>query len=212
MSHPTPTRPRGQRHADAPDAPNADTPSPDAPETPTPDAPLTDEQKAAAKVAAEKAEADKIAAISGAEVAPTPDGDLTFITATTPVRARSAVQEAMDAVAAKAYADWVAADRPVLWQKMPVITYFLDPAELPEYRKLIRRAAQAVTPDGESTGVRIRFGKDFVLTEKMATKIGKPDAAGKTVLAWAAIDKRKNSANGDASTNATTNATTNASE
>ena len=200
MSHPTPTRPRGgQRHGDAPDQPNTDD-KPD--ETPTPDAPLTDEQKAAAKAAAEKATADKIAAIAGAETAPTPDGDLSFISATTPVRARSAVQEAMDAVAVKAYADWIAADRPVLWQKMPVITYFLDPEELPEYRKLIRRSAQVVVPEGDSTGARVRFGKEFVLSDKMAEKIGKPNAAGKTVLAWAVIDKRKNSTNGTANADA----------
>jgi hypothetical protein len=52
----------------------------------------------------------------------------------------------------------------------------------------------------EPSGVRARFGKEFVLAEKMAVKIGKPDAAGKTVLAWAAIDKRHNASaatNGD---------------
>jgi hypothetical protein len=121
-----------------------------------------------------------------------------FRAATTPVRNRKAVQLAMDAVAEQAYSDWADADRPSTWARMPVITYFLDPADVAEYRKLIRRACDIVTPqpyekDGttvEPSGVRVRFGKEFVLTEKMAAKIGKPDEAGKTVLAWAAIDKR----------------------
>lgn len=124
--------------------------------------------------------------------------------ASTPVRNRKPVQQAMDAVAAKAYQDWIAAGRPTTWQRMPVITYYIDPGtedghgSLADFRKWIRAAVQIVPAvsyekDGktiEPSGVRVRFGKEFVLSEDMATKIHKPDKAGMTVLAWAAIDKR----------------------
>lgn len=140
------------------------------------------------------AEARELAKIGGFMV--TEAGD--FRTATTPVRNRKPVQLAMDAVAEQAYTDWTDADRPSIWQRMPVITYFLDPDQVAEYRKLIRRACDVVNAtsyekDGktvEPSGVRVRFGKEFVLSEKTAAKIGKPNEAGKTVLAWAAIDKR----------------------
>jgi hypothetical protein len=113
-----------------------------------------------------------------------------FRATVTPVRARNDVQKAMDVVAANAYADWVKADRPSTWTKMPVITYFLAPEEVTPMRKLIRRAAEQVIPEGDATGARVRFGKEFVLAPEMAEKIGQADKAGKTVLAWAVIDKR----------------------
>lgn len=160
---------------------------------------LSDEDRAAFAALDEKqrtalAEIREVAAIAG--FTPTEAGD--FRTATTPVRNRKPVQLAMDAVAEQAYTDWTDADRPSVWQRMPVITYFLDPADVAEYRKLIRRACEVVNAttyekEGktvEPSGVRVRFGKEFVLSEKMAAKIGKPEEAGKTVLAWAAIDKR----------------------
>lgn len=160
---------------------------------------LSDEDRAAFAALDEKqraalAEIREVATIGGFTV--TEPGD--FRTATTPVRNRKPVQLAMDAVAAKAYEDWTDADRPSVWQRMPVITYFLDPADVAEYRKLIRRACEVVNAttyekDGktvEPSGVRVRFGKEFVLSEKMAAKINRPNDAGKTVLAWAAIDKR----------------------
>lgn len=108
-----------------------------------------------------------------------------------PVRARNDAQKAMDAVATKAYESWIAADRPTLWQKMPVITYFLTPEQVNPMRTLIRRAGEYVVPQGDDTGVRIRFGKEFVLTEEKAKQIEQPEAAGRTVLAWAAIAKRQ---------------------
>lgn len=124
--------------------------------------------------------------------------------AATPVRNRKPAQLAMDKVAAKAYQDWIAAGRPTTWQRMPVITYFIDPGtedghgSLADYRKWIRAAVQIVPAESyekdgktvEPSGVRVRFGTEFVLSEKMAQKIGHPENAGKTVLAWAAIDKR----------------------
>ena len=124
--------------------------------------------------------------------------------AATPVRNRKPVQLAMDKVAAKAYQDWIAAGRPSTWSRMPVITYFIDPGiedghgSLADHRKWIRAAvsiipAEPYEKDGktvEPSGVRARFGTEFVLTEKMAAKIGHPEHAGKTVLVWAAIDKR----------------------
>lgn len=150
-------------------------------ETPVPE--LTPEQKA---------EQEAIAAIQGYAVAGQlgEEGDASFAKETTPIRSRNPRQAAMDGVATKAYADWVAAGRPTLWQNMPVITYFLNPDDVSEYRKMIRKACDVVTPEGDATGVRVRFGKEFTLTEKMAAKIKRPDDAGKTVLAWAAVDKR----------------------
>jgi hypothetical protein len=168
---------------------------------------LSDEDRAAfdaltEKQAAEVMDLRAVAAVEGFGTAATETGDLR--TATAPVRNRKPVQKAMDKVAAKAYADWIEAGRPSTWQRMPVITYFIDPGtedgsgSVADYRKWIRAAVQIVPAepyekDGktiEPSGVRARFGGDFVLTEKMAAKIGKPEQAGKTVLAWAAIDKR----------------------
>jgi hypothetical protein len=188
------------------------TPEPTAPNleylaTLDPTGDLSDEDRAAfdaltEKQAAEVMELRAIAAVEGFAVTDTGTSDLQ--TATAPVRNRKPVQKAMDKVAAKAYADWVEAGRPTTWQRMPVITYFIDPGtedgqgSVADYRKWIRAAVQIVPAepyekDGktiEPSGVRARFGGDFVLTEKMAAKIGKPEQAGKTVLAWAAIDKR----------------------
>lgn len=157
-----------------------------------PEPELTDEQKA---------ELAKIESIKSAVRVDTltEDGDVSFAKETTPIRNRKALQLAMDEVVAQAYHDWVAGDRQTLWQKMPVVTYFIDPAEeysdgtnvLAERRKMIRKACEVVTPEDPDTGVRIRFGREFPLSEKQAEKIGRPDDAGKTVLAWAAIAKRK---------------------
>src|SRR5260370_6045495 len=80
-----------------------------------------------------------------------------LITASQPVRERSAEQKAMDAVAVKAYDAWVAAKRPAVWQKMPVVTYFLDDSEVAAYRYLIRRACAIVEPGKPSAGVPVRF-------------------------------------------------------
>lgn len=113
-----------------------------------------------------------------------------LITASAPTRERSVEQKAMDAVAEKAYAAWLKADKPTVWGKMPVITYFLTDEEVAPYRYLIRRACSIVEPAEGSPGVRVRFGNEFTLSETMAEKIGRPDDAGKTVLSWAAVDKR----------------------
>jgi hypothetical protein len=124
-------------------------------------------------------------AINGAAL-----GSADLIAASAPVRERSDQQKAMDAVATRAYEAWVKAEKPGTWGKMPVVTYFLDAEELPKFRYLIRRACEFVEPVEGSPGVRVRFGNEFTLREDMAAKIGKPDFAGKTVLAWAAVDKR----------------------
>jgi hypothetical protein len=176
---------------------------------------LTDEDRAAFAALTDKqreqvAELRQVAAVEGFTVAK----DKEIKQATTPVRNRKPVQLAMDKVARRAYADWVEAGRPSTWLRMPVITYYISPdvedghGSAADYRKWIRSAVLAVTPepfekDGqtvEPSGVRARFGGDFVLTEKMANKIGQPDKAGYTVLSWAAIDKRRvagNSADSD---------------
>lgn len=113
-------------------------------------------------------------------------------TSSVPVRARKPEQVLMDAVAARAYSAWVEAGKPTQWEKMPVITYFLTDAEEERaYRFLIVNACKVLdsVTDG-ITGVRARFGNSFTLSEQMAEKIGKPEEAGKIVLAWTAIDKR----------------------
>lgn len=124
-------------------------------------------------------------AINAATLAPS---DL--INASAPMRERSDQQKAMDKVAARAYEAWVKADRPSVWAKIPVVTYFLSEEDVTKYRYLIRRACAIVEPVGDSAGVRVRFGNEFTLSEAMAEKLGMPDNAGKTVLAWAAVDKR----------------------
>lgn len=180
--------------------------APDAPADDTPDTPATDTdaEKAAAKAAAEEADKKAIEAIQGFSVA-SPD----LAAATTPVRNRKERQKAMDAVAVQAYADWTEAGRPTIWAKMPVITYFLEPEEVSDYRTLIRKACEMVTPtdytgdDGETvspSGVRARYGNPFPLTEALARKAGITEEwkIGKTVLSWAAVDKRKSGkGNGD---------------
>ncbi len=124
-------------------------------------------------------------AINAATLAPS---DL--VNASAPMRERSDQQKAMDKVAARAYEAWVKADRPSVWAKIPVVTYFLSEEDVPKYRYLIRRACAIVEPVGDSAGVRVRFGNEFTLSEAMAEKLSMPDNAGKTVLAWAAVDKR----------------------
>jgi hypothetical protein len=165
------------------------------------------DEKQTAKVAEMRAELLAIAGVEGFDVTETHD----LRVATTPVRNRKPVQKAMDKVALKAYQDWVAAGRPSTWSRMPVITYFIDPGiedghgSVSDYRGWIRKAAQVIPPepyekDGKTitpSGVRIRFGGDFVLNDKMAAKIGKPEQAGMSVLAWAAVDKRITSGNGN---------------
>jgi|SRR5882724_322913 len=151
---------------------------------------------------AEPTEDDKIMAAAVAAIEGYSEAPAELIEATTPVRKRGDLQRAMDAVAVRAYAAWVERDRPSVWGKLPVITYYLDPEQVPEWKKLIRKACEFVTPQGDASGVRARFGRsEFVLTEEQAAKIGRPDDAGKTVLSWAAIDKRKSNRgeNGDAS-------------
>lgn len=113
-----------------------------------------------------------------------------LINASAPMRERSDQQKAMDKVAARAYEAWIKAERPSVWAKIPVVTYFLSEDDVKKYRYLIRRACAIVEPVGDSGGVRVRFGNEFTLSEQMAEKLGMPDNAGKTVLAWAAVDKR----------------------
>jgi hypothetical protein len=153
---------------------NTETPAADGAETPT-----------ATRAKAPDTSGIELDAINAAALAP---ADL--IEASAPTRERKPEQKAMDEVAAKAYAAWLKAQRPTVWGKMPVVTYFLTEEEVPGYRYLIRRACSIVEPAEGSPGVRVRFGNEFTLSEEMAAKIGRPDDAGKTVLAWAAVDKR----------------------
>lgn len=127
----------------------------------------------------------ELEAINAATLAPS---DL--VTASAPMRERSDQQKAMDKVAARAYEAWITAEKPSAWAKIPVVTYFLSEEDVSKYRYLIRRACAIVEPVGDSAGVRVRFGNEFTLSEQMAEKLGMPGNAGKTVLAWAAVDKR----------------------
>jgi hypothetical protein len=167
-----------------PNAPQTD------PTAPTPD-PKTEGDKTDEKAKPARAKAPDTSKITAeginAAVLAIPD----LVSAAAPVRERSAEQKVMDGVAAKAYAEWIKAKKPSVWQKMPVVTYFLDAEEVPAYRYLIRRACAIVEPADGSTGVRVRFGNEFTLSEGMAAKIKRPELTGKTVLAWAAIDKRE---------------------
>ncbi len=128
---------------------------------------------------------------AAALIRPDEDTEAAFLMeAGQPQRARKPEQLAMDAIAQKLYQRWVDAGRPSQWAKMPVITYYRNEDEVAAWKYLIRRAcavAEAVEPD---TGVRVHFGNDFTLSERMAAKIGRPDDAGKTVIMWAAIAKR----------------------
>jgi hypothetical protein len=170
-----------------------------------------DGEKPAEKKAREKApDTSKITAeaINAAALA-VPD----LVAASAPTRERSAEQKVMDEVAKRAYRAWVDAGRPSLWQKIPVITYFLNEDEVRGYQYLIRRACAIVEADTtgitdenkKPTGVRVRFGNQFTLSEDMAKKIqvpgrdevGAPELAGKIVLAWAAIDKRPHESDGE---------------
>jgi hypothetical protein len=113
-----------------------------------------------------------------------------------PVRERKEEQKFMDEVAAKIYGEWVDAGKPSAWEKLPVVTYFLDDSDLPKYRYLIRRACAIVEPIGDSRGVTVRFGNEFVMSEKSAQKIDPQhetelwEHIGQNVLMWAAVDKR----------------------
>jgi hypothetical protein len=136
-----------------------------------------------------------------------------LVAASAPIRERSAEQKVMDEVAKRAYRAWVDAGRPTLWQKIPVVTYFLNEDEVRGYQYLIRRACAIVDADTtgitdekkKPTGVRVRFGNQFTLSEEMAKKVkvpgrdevGAPELAGKIVLAWAAIDKRPHESDGE---------------
>lgn len=134
-------------------------------------------------------------AIKGAVIADPSDPELgdaaEFFAAGQPTRARKPEQLAMDEVAQAAYAKWVKADRPTQWAKMPVVTFYLTDEELPKYKLLIRRACRFATPEGEDTAVKEHFGNEFTLNEQMAEKIGRAEEAGKNVLMWAAVAKRK---------------------
>ena len=163
--------------------PNAPTPDP----KPEGDTPGTDTEKP--KAARAKAPDTSKGTAEGINAAVLAIPDL--VAAAAPVRERSTEQKQMDGVAARAYGEWIKAKKPATWQKMPVVTYFLDAGEVAAYRYLIRRACAIVEPADGSTGVRVRFGNEFTLSEAMAAKIKKPELAGKTVLAWAAIDKRE---------------------
>lgn len=114
-----------------------------------------------------------------------------FFAAGQPQRARKPEQLAMDEVAQAAYLEWVKADRPTKWVQMPVVTFYLTDEELPKYKLLIRRACKFATAEGEDEAVKEHLGNEFTLNEKMAEKIGRPDEAGKNVLMWAAVAKRK---------------------
>lgn len=135
-----------------------------------------------------------------------------LIAASVPVQERSDEQREMDGVAASAYKEWIKRGRPnpkTEWAKCPVVMYFLEPGdEVTAYRYLIRMACNFVKPEADAPGVRVFWGNEFTLSEKMAKEIGRPDDAGKTVLGWLPVNKQVRETKSD--TSAQTNATTNA--
>jgi hypothetical protein len=187
----TPETPETPEGAETP-ASNGETP--ETPETPDVEATAESTKSGKRKPLPDTSDVS-IDAIKGALIADPTDPDLgdasDFFAAGAPTRARKPEQEAMDEVAAAAYAAWVKADRPSQWGKMPVVTYYLTDEELPKWRHLIRRACLFVEPEAPDTGVRVHFGNEFTLNEKTAARIGHVDDVGKTVLMWAAIAKRK---------------------
>lgn len=131
-----------------------------------------------------------------------------LVRATAPQRVRTDQQLAMDAVALRAYRAWVSKNRPAAWGRLPAVTYFLNPDEVDHWKYLIRRACEIIEPvpfadkDGNEVsapGVRVRFGTTVTLTPELAEKIGRPDDEGKTILSWAAVDKRGVAKDEDAS-------------
>lgn len=201
--------PRSTKTPEAPEAPETD--APETPEgTETPETPAaqngesgvesgnveaTEESTKNAKRAPTPDTSDvSLDAIKAAVIADPTDPDLgdaaEFFAAGQPQRARKPEQMAMDEVATAAYGKWVKAGRPSKWANMPVVTFYLTEEELPKWKHLIRRACLYVEPETPDTGVRVHFGNEFTLSERMAAKIGRPDDVGKTVLMWAAIAKR----------------------
>jgi hypothetical protein len=203
--------PRTKTPENTPDAPESNAPeTPEGAETPTnpetPDAANGDHGPAEVEATDESTKNKtrsktpdtsdvSLDAIKAAVIADPTDPDLgdasEFFAAGQPQRARKPEQEAMDEVAAAAYQKWVKAGRPSQWAKMPVVTFYLTDEDLPKYRHLIRRACLFVDPESPDTGVRVHFGNEFTLSEKMAAKIGREEDTGKNVLMWAAIAKRK---------------------
>jgi hypothetical protein len=190
-----------------PDAGTPDAATPDAatPDAATPDAATgngqgpapegtTEEKKAPARKKAPDTSKIKLDDIDAVALAP-----VELVKAATPIRARSDEQVKMDAVAQRVYDKWVKDGKPTLWQNMPVVTYFLDEGEeLEGYKYQIKNAAKVVkNAAGEPDVARIRFGNEFTVTEEMAGRlrnpdgsVGRPEVAGKTVLAWSVLDKR----------------------
>lgn len=118
-------------------------------------------------------------AIAGAVAAPA-----MVRTAAAPKLERKPEQMAMDKVAARAHAAWVTAGRPAAWEKMPVITYYLDPTHVEGFKYLIRRAV-------DFHGTRARFGSPARVTKKLINEAGlQADFEGREILAWAVLDKR----------------------
>jgi hypothetical protein len=122
-----------------------------------------------------------------------------FRAAGRPTRERNEQQKKMDTMAQRAYDAWVEAEMPSVWDKMPIVTYFLNEDEVTDYRYLITQAAKVVIPRDGSSGARARIGNEFTLSEKMAAKltdpetgeVGRPELAGKIVLMWTILDKRE---------------------
>jgi hypothetical protein len=102
---------------------------------------------------------------------------------------RKPEQIAMDKVAERAHEAWVKAGCPGAWDKMPVITYYLDPTHVEGFKYLIRRAT-------DFHGTRPRFGSPARVTKKLIAEMTAagtpipPEYEGREILAWAVLDKR----------------------
>ena len=158
-------------------------------------------QSKTSKTAAATAPANGEAAKDTKTRAPRPDVsglDLTAIAGATPAAAavvaaaaprqeRSEQQQAMDKVVVRAHDAWVKAGRPAAWNKMPVVTYYLDPTHVEGFRYLIRRAC-------DFADLAAKFGHPMTVTRELAQSAGLPaDHVGREVLAFAVKDKRPRS-------------------
>ena len=111
-----------------------------------------------------------------------------------PQRARSDKQRKMDAVVERLHKHWKSVGGPSQWGKLVetkcVTTYFVQPDQAAELKKLINRA-------GAFHDVAIRYGSSFLATEHMVKKFNLPEAyVGREVISFAARDRRPRAANG----------------
>ena len=112
--------------------------------------------------------------------------------ATAPAHERSESQKRIDDVVRRTHELWVASGRPAQWatcvSKHVVITYFTDPAQSADLKKLINKACLL-------HGVRVRYGASVIVSEALAKQYALPASfLGREVVSFTVMDKRKRNA------------------